>query len=856
MMVRTSYILPEPMLQKHFPSLTLSLLLSLLALVPSLAREVQLFNRDYKFTLGDIPGAEKTQFDDSQWAPASLPHSFSTPYWGENRFHIGYGWYRKTLTIKPEWIGKKIFLDFEGVFQECELYVNGKPAGHHQGGYTGFEFDITPFVHAGKNQIAIRVNNYWNPELAPRAGEHVFSGGIYRDVRLVVTDPLRVTWYGTFVKTPQVSKESATVQITTEIKNDEPDKVEGILATAIVDPKGKAVGIVKTPFELSSGETKEITQDFKPLSNPQLWSPEKPNLYKAETRIYKGKELCDSYSTAFGIRSLEFTKDKGFFLNGKHTYIRGANVHQDRAGWGDAVANSAFRRDVSMIKESGMNFIRGSHYPHDPAFTQACDELGVMYWSEGVFWGIGGFKEDGYWDSAAYPPNPAHRAKFEQSLKDTLRDMIRIHRNHPSVVAWSMGNEIFFTRKEDMNEAKACVQRLIDYSKELDPTRPAAIGGVQREGFDKIGDLAGYNGDGAYVKNPTLPSMVAEYGSVVSHRPGEFAPNLGCLKDQEPFPWRSGEVLWCGFHHGSIAGSMGRMGFVDYARLPLRAWYWYRENLGGVKAPEWPQKGTPAALKLTTDRKTLKADGTEDAQLIVAVVDSKGKTIDANPPVTLTIESGPGIFPTGKSITFNPDSNEAAIREGLAAIEFRASFAGKTKIRATSPGLKDAIIELTNTGAPNFVPGKSAEWLPVAGEKTNPEAAHRVVDCAKSRPATASATQAGSEPRFANDGDASTAWKSTLDKDGKAWWRLDLENFYAVSEVTLEDVTPGDFIVELTADEGKTWTPVGSGKQGEKKAVLTSDPEKSYGRFLRISWTGKPGEPVSLGEIKVMGQAK
>lgn len=841
---------------KHFHLLFLAILLAISPL--SSARENILMNRDYKFSLGDIAGAEAPEFDDSAWLPTALPHSFSTPYWGENRFHIGYGWYRKVLHVKPEWKGKRITLDFEGVFQECDLYINGKLVGTHQGGYTGFEFDISEFVQPGKNTMAVRVNNLWNPELAPRAGEHVFSGGIYRDVRLIVTDPVHVTWYGTFIKTPRVSAKSASVEMTVEVGNSGKSPVKGTVVTWLVDPKGKKTGQTETPFEVGEGKTSVVVQKFPEIANPQLWHPDSPRLYKACSRIMVEGEIRDSYVTSFGIRWFEFTKDRGFFLNGKPYYIIGANVHQDRAGWGDAVPNSAFFRDVKMIKDAGMNFIRGSHYPHDPAFSQACDELGILLWSEGVFWGIGGFTADGYWNSSAYPPDARHHAGFETSLRNTLRDMVRVHRNHPSIVTWSMGNEIFFTHKAVMDKAKACTTSLVEYCRELDPTRPAVVGGVQREDFDKIGDLAGYNGDGAYVKNPSLPNLVAEYGSVVSNRPGSFDPYLGCLKGQERFPWRSGQVLWCGFHHGSIAGSMGRMGFIDYARLPLRSWYWYRENLAGIKAPAWPEKGTPAGISLTTDRKILKADGTEDAQIIVALVDAKGKRVDAAVPVTLAIESGPGIFPTGKSITFKPGSAEAAIIEGWAAIDFRSYYAGKTRIKASSPGLRESFLELVCTGAPAF-DKNSREWIPAAGPKSEPGSLTSPVECAKDRPATASSTNQNSQPLMGNDGDPGTSWTTTLDDAGKAWWRLDLENFYGIRKITLSGVVSSCFTVEITADEGKTWTIAGEGDKAARidgRHVFICDPAKVYGRFLRIRYEGDKGEEITLGEISVLGIAR
>ncbi len=822
------------------------------SLISSLAaREEQLLNNHYLFTLGDQPGAEKPGFDDSKWAPASVPHSFSTPYWGDNRFYVGYGWYRREVTIPQSWKGKRVFLDFEGVFQECELYVNGKFVGKHRGGYTGFEFDITDFVKPGKNLVAVRVNNMWNAVLPPRAGEHVFSGGIYRDVKLVAKDPLHVAWFGTFVTTPQVSDDAATVRVATELKNDAKAAVKGSLKTTLLDPEGKKVATMSMPIEMKAGETKEWVQDFAPLKSPKLWHPDSPRLYKAVTEVVRDGKVCDTFETPFGIRWFEFTKDKGFFLNGKPYYIIGANVHQDRAGWGDAAVNSDFDRDVKMIKDSGMNFIRGSHYPHDPAFTAACDRHGVLFWSEGVFWGIGGFKKDGYWDCSAYPPAEKDQAEFEENLKAALRDMIRVHRNHPSVVTWSMGNEIFFTEGSVRQKAKDCTQRLVEYSRQLDPSRPAAVGGVQRQGFDKIGDLAGYNGDGANEMHPTLPNLVAEYGSVVSNRPGQYASNRGYVEGKR-FPWRSGEVLWCGFHHGSIAGSMGRMGFIDYFRLPLRSWYWYRNELRQIAPPEWPEKGIPAALSLTADRTTIATDGTDDSHLTIMVTDAQGKPIDATPEVTLTVVSGPGIFPTGKSITFKPNAEDIPIIEGKAAIEFRSYYAGQSRIKAESPGLKPAEVVIRCTGAEPFVEGKSKEWMPVAGKPTDPKSAAQFVECGHTRPAIASVNS--EQAKFANDGDSGTAWAFACGDSGTEWWRLDMENFYGLQSVEIGGKLPEDVSFEVTADEGRTWTALPAPVKTASGLKVACDPGKVHGRFLRMTVKGKPGEKYEVRDLKVTGR--
>lgn len=192
-----------------------------------------LMNNDWKFLHGDFPGAEACGYEDREWYDIGLPHSFGIPYFMENEFYVGYGCYRKWITIREEWLQKEVYLEFQGVFQEAEIYVNGNPAGEHKGGYTAFLIKLSPFLHAGKNLIFVRVNNLWNPRLAPRGGEHVFNGGIYRDVSLLVKEPVHIAWYGTFVTTPEVSREKAGITVRTEICNNSDREVSCTLSSRI-----------------------------------------------------------------------------------------------------------------------------------------------------------------------------------------------------------------------------------------------------------------------------------------------------------------------------------------------------------------------------------------------------------------------------------------------------------------------------------------------------------------------------------------------------------------------------------------------------------------------------------------------
>jgi len=825
------------------------------------------FNREWKFQLGDHPGAEAVAFDDATWDDIGLPHSFSMPYFASPKFYIGYGWYRKHFDVPAKSSGKRLFLEFDGAFQDAEIFVNGQRIVEHRGGYTGFSLDITGAAKAGDNVVAVRLNNNWNPQLAPRAGEHVFSGGIYRDVRLVVTGPLHVAWYGAFVTTPQVSAESGTVNVKTEIRNDSGAEKDCMLQTDILDPDGKTVATISSTQTVAAGTTITFDQTTAPIAQPKLWHPDHPFLYTALSKVFDGNKVADNYKTQFGFRWFKWTADQGFFLNGEHFYIKGADVHQDHAGWGDAVADSGFHRDVKMVKDAGFQFIRGSHYPHNPAFADACDELGVLFWSENCFWGMGGRSPDGYWNASAYPTNSEDDAAFEQSVKDSLRDMIRINRNHPSIVAWSMCNEVFFSEKSVLPKVRTFLTELVALTHELDPTRPAGIGGCQRGSLDKLGDIAGYNGDGARLFiNPGIPNLVTEYSSVRAVRPGNYAADWKNLlegpgdKTQPYFwryPWRSGEVLWCMFDHGSIAGDEGKTGIVDYFRLPKRGWYWYRNEYAHVPPPEWPAGGTAAALKITADKATLKsADGTDDAQIIVTVVDADGKALSNSPPVTLTIASGPGEFPTGPSIAFAPDS-DIAIRDGQAAMEFRSYYSGKTVIRATSPGLKDATITITTLGEPEFIKGKTPPVKPYPYVRFTGSSMPGAAMTAGSifglnNPTLASSEAAGHSASLGDDANASTFWQSQ-DDDANSWWQVDLERAVTMTQARITFPAEGSYRYNIEASsDGLAWTPVAGETQTTSTDKIRTDvfAKEVSGHLLRVTFTGKP---AAIAELEVSG---
>ena len=684
------------------------------------ARLVKVINRDWKFIKQDVTGAEATAFADSAWQAVQLPHSFEQPYWRTMFATAPYvGWYRKHITVDQSLLDakKRVFIEFEAAFQYSKVYVNGVQVGEHKGGYTGFTFDISANIKAGDNVIAVRVDGAWNAQMAPRAGEHIFAGGIYRDVTIVVTDPLHVPFYGTFVSTKDASSSSATVEVQTEIQNDSTADKTCRVTSTVLDADGTAVATLDSTKSITAGSLYTFVQDSTAIANPHLWSPTTPYLYSVYTQVYDGTTLVDDYSSPLGIRTVKWDKDNGFFLTGTHVWLQGANVHQDHAGWGDGTTNSGSYRDVKLIKDAGMNFIRGSHYPHDPAFYDATDRLGVCLWSELNFWGTGYFSSTdpgtSPWDVSAYPPNGADQAPFEANVLAQLGEMIRIYRNHPSVIIWSMANEVEFTATSVNQKTKDLLAKMITATHQADPTRPAGLGGTWAD-YVNIADVNGYNGGEAGVHNPGVPNMQTEYGSCTGDRPGTYD---GCYNSDlgvtgnvpTQFAWRSGASIWCAFHHGSalhqdnVASSpdMGNMGFIDHARLPLRRYYFYRNYYAGIAPPAWPAAGTAAKLKLTADNSTITDDGRSDSHLIVEVQNASGVRISNTPDITLTDSSGLGVFPTGSSITFTGGALEKGVRDGQAAIEFRSYKAGTVTIAATSTGLTSDSVTLTVTHVPD-----------------------------------------------------------------------------------------------------------------------------------------------------------
>lgn len=449
----------------------------------------QLFDYDWKFNLGDVPKAGAKDYDDKNWRSLNLPHDWSiegkinpkNPASGDGGFlPTGIGWYRKTFFIPSIWKGKRISIYFEGVYMNSEVFINGKSLGIHPYGYTAFTYDLTPYLDLEKdNLIAVRVDN------SKQKNCRWYSGsGIYRHVWMVVTDPVHVANWGTFITTSGVSAVKATVQVKTLLKNEADIAQNLVLRTDITGENSKIAGTGRVKVSLVANSEKEITQNITVLK-PLLWTPETPHLYQARLQVIKNNYIVDYTKTDFGIRSIKFTAGEGFQLNEKTVKINGGCVHHDNGCLGAAAFDRAEERRVEILKAAGFNAIRTSHNPPSESFLAACDKLGMMVIDE-AFDGWRTAKNE--YDYSIY---------FNDWWQRDLESMVLRDRNHPSIIMWSIGNEIIERKKP---EAVETAKMLANCIHRLDPARPVTSAMTtwdkEWEMFDPLmaaHDIAGYN---------------------------------------------------------------------------------------------------------------------------------------------------------------------------------------------------------------------------------------------------------------------------------------------------------------------------------------------------------------------------
>jgi beta-galactosidase len=569
-------------------------------------RERTSFNNGWKFSLSGDDGAMKSNFDDSGWRMLDLPHDWSiegtfsdtnkaTP--GGGALPGGIGWYRKTFTIDLSQKNKLIYVEFDGVYRNSEVWINDNYLGKRPYGYSSFRYNLTPYIHYGneKNIIAVKVDNSQQPNSRWYSGS-----GIYRNVWLVSTGKIAVDHWGTFVTTPEITEKYALIRISTRISNNTGSPARVTLFSTIYNAENKKVASVNSPDIILNDTIAIINQDVS-VSSPVLWSVENPYLYRIVTEIRADSDLSDRYETVTGIRSFIFDSDRGFILNGKPVKILGVCDHHDLGCLGAAINTRAIERQLEMLKEMGCNAIRTSHNPPAPELLDLCDRMGFIVMDEAFdMWKTGKTPFDYSLDWDGW-----HRKDIEAMV---LRD-----RNHPSVFIWSIGNEVMEQWQRD-GSGEAIATELAGIVHALDDTRPVTSACNDPYPHNPVIasgalDLIGYNyHDTSFVKFPqTFPgkkfiasettSALATRGSydmpsdIVRRWPARWEqpftdgnPDLTCSSyDNCSAPWGSThEETWKVIKaHDYLSGMFIWTGW-DYLGEPTPYWWPARSSYFGI----------------------------------------------------------------------------------------------------------------------------------------------------------------------------------------------------------------------------------------------------------------------------------
>lgn len=599
-------------------------------------RQRILFDRNWRFQQGDAAGAEAPGFDDSAWRPLNLPHDWmiegvkgqnpqdmdgpfdkgSPAGAGGAYLNGGIGWYRKTFSLPPAGQGRHVTLLFDGAYMNADVWLNGRHLGMHPYGFTSFSYDITPALAPGKNVLAVKLN-------VQQPGCRWYSGaGLYRHVWLIETSPVHAGLWGTYVTTPEISASSTRVRVQTKVQNDGAASQPVELTTRVLDPSGKEAGHVVEQKQIAPRETASFDGEIE-AAEPQLWSVETPVLYKAVTEVRIAGELVDTVETPFGIRTILFTKDKGFFLNGKHVRIQGVCDHHDLGALGSAAYGRGLERQLEILKGMGCNALRTSHNPPAPELLDLCDRMGFLVMDEAFDEWKENHAKHGYADI------------FDQWSEPDMVSMLDRDRNHPAIVLWSIGNEIPEGR-EGKPSAGLIAQRLVAICHREDPTRPvtSACPGPDadwKSGLAKALDVFGvnYNPD-FYARNAPqsaghppggpdrypggLPLVGSETQSQVDTR-SEYGLSLDAqghvkmdakphhqVSSYDPFhpfwanspdtefaaleksPWVAGEYVWTGFDYlgeptpFTWPSRSSYFGIVDLCGFPKDRYYQFKAH--------------------------------------------------------------------------------------------------------------------------------------------------------------------------------------------------------------------------------------------------------------------------------------
>ncbi len=574
------------------------------------------FDDGWRFLKGDAPGAEQPGFDDSSWREVRLPHDWAIEGPFDAKFGTstgglpvaGTGWYRKTFTLPEPSRGREFTIMFDGAMANAHVWLNGQELGSRPYGYSSFFFDLTGKLHFGNeaNVIAVRLT----PEA--RASRFYPGAGIYRNVWLDVTDPVHVSEWGTYVTTPQVTAVLASVEVKTEVENRSARPARVTLRTSVMDANGRRVANHTGDADLPANGSQTVSSTLA-VARPELWDIGRPYLYNLVTEVMAGDRVLDRYVTPFGIRSIEFNQDRGFELNGRQVKFQGVCLHSDLGALGMAVNRRAIERELEILKAAGVNAVRTSHNPPSPEFLEEADRLGFLVIDEAF-------------DMWRIPKVPNGYAKyFDEWSERDARDMARRDRNHPSIMMWSVGNEVGEQGRADGWEV---AKRLVDFFHQEDPTRPttAAFDNWQAAIKNRLAetvDIPGFNYKPEHYKeilkdHPGWLIYGSETASTVSSRGVYHLPiqNYGKHPSKQvtsydvvaPF-WSNppdvdfyyedqssnrflGEFVWTGFdylgeptpYNGGRDGAQdwparsSYFGMVDLAGFPKDRYYFYQSR--------------------------------------------------------------------------------------------------------------------------------------------------------------------------------------------------------------------------------------------------------------------------------------
>lgn len=587
--------------------LVLAMALSVAA--PALAREprpVQSLNADWRFLKGDPAEAAAPSLDAKAWLKVMLPHTFNAGD-GEDGggYYRGPGWYRRELDMAPQPPGRRLFLQFDGAALNAKVFLNGTRVGSHAGGYAAFRFDITDLARPGRNLLAVRVDNAPTPSVAPLGGDFTVFGGLYRGVSILSTPALHVDALdhggpGVYVSTPKVSAESAEVAVLTRVRNDGGKAQRAKVSTAILDAEGKVVAQSVSRLMTRPGEVTPLTQALV-LPRPRLWNGRQdPYLYQVRTQVASADGPADEVSVPLGVRTFRVDPKAGFFLNGRRLSLHGANLfHSGRPGKGLAVTEAEIDEDFQIMAEMGATGLRLVHFQHPAHAYDRADRDGLVLWTEIPL-------------NSQVDASPA----FEANIVEQLRELIRQNANHPSVMFWGLGNEIY---RSDA-ASNRILARLQAEAKAEDPTRPTVYAhccGADNAPHAMHTDLIAYNkyfgwypdqvgeigdwADRAHALIPDRAMAVSEYGAGASvlqqedppRRPvpasgwhpeqyqSLFHERAGAQLGARDYLW--GQFVWVAFDLASDGRNEGDRpgindkGLVTYDRRVRKdAYYWYQ----------------------------------------------------------------------------------------------------------------------------------------------------------------------------------------------------------------------------------------------------------------------------------------